>query len=122
VSIELNHLIVFSRDKHIAATFLTETLGLPEPKLSGPFLTVPMSNSVTLDFFDSDREVVPQHLAFLVSEPELEQILQRIRARGQMFWADPFHRQKNQINFENGGRGFYFEDPSGHNLEVLSSP
>ncbi|MGA3149746.1 MAG: VOC family protein, partial [Acidimicrobiales bacterium] len=28
------------------------------------------------------------------------------------------HRQENRIN--NHGRGFYFEDPSGHNLEVLT--
>jgi hypothetical protein len=28
--------------------------------------------------------------------------------------------QENRIN--NHGRGFYFDDPSGHNLEVLTRP
>jgi hypothetical protein len=33
-------------------------------------------------------------------------------------WADPGHTRESVIN--NHGRGFYFEDPSGHNMEVLT--
>ena len=84
-TIELDHLIVFSQDKRISAGFLTETLGLPAAKPSGPFLAVRLSNAVTLDFFDSDREIVPQHLAFRVQEAELERILWRVQSRAQRF-------------------------------------
>ena len=36
------------------------------------------------------------------------------------FWADPGHTREGVIN--GNGRGFYFEDPSGHNMEVLTRP
>ncbi len=38
------------------------------------------------------------------------------------YWADPALRRENVINTNDGGRGFYFLDPSGHVLEVLTRP
>src|SRR4051812_21655268 len=64
MSVQLNHTIVFSRDKRAAAAFLTGILGLPPATLFGPFLAVQMTNDITLDFYDADREIVPQHYAF----------------------------------------------------------
>lgn len=120
MSIKLNHTIVFSRNKDIAAAFLTDILGLSVAVPSGPFLPVELENEITLDFFDSDREIVPQHYAFLVSEKEFVIILTRIGQRGISYWADPFHRRAGEINTDGRGRSFYFEDPSGHNLEILT--
>ena len=48
MSIALNHTIVWSRDKTAAARFLTEILGLPEPKRFSHFLVVDMQNGVSL--------------------------------------------------------------------------
>lgn len=120
MGIKLNHTIVFSRDKALAAAFLTEVLGLPGATPFGPFLAVHLENEITLDFFDSDREIVAQHYAFLVSEKEFDNILARIRQRGIPYWADPFHQRAGEINIGAGGRGAYFEDPSSHNLEILT--
>jgi len=122
MSIRLNHTIVHSRDKVESAAFLVEILGLPAPAPFGPFLTVQMDNEVTLDFYDAGREIAPQHYAFLVSEMEFDEILGRIRQRGLPFWADPHHHRANEINTNDGGRGAYFDDPSGHNLEIITRP
>ena len=46
----------------------------------------------------------------------------RIKARNMPYWADPFHREPNRINSWDDGRGVYFEDPNGHNLEILTRP
>ena len=35
-------------------------------------------------------------------------------------YADPSHLQPGEINHRNGGRGFYFDDPDGHNMEVFT--
>jgi len=44
-----------------------------------------------------------------------------VRARGLRFWADPQRTLPNQIADRGGGeRAFYFADPSGHWLEVLT--
>jgi catechol 2,3-dioxygenase-like lactoylglutathione lyase family enzyme len=122
MSIKLNHTIVSSRNKGESAAFFVEILGLPAPTPFGPFLTVQMENEVTLDFYTADREIAPQHYAFLVSDMEFDEILGRIRRRGLPFWADPHHHRANEINTNDGGQGAYFEDPSGHNLEIITRP
>jgi catechol 2,3-dioxygenase-like lactoylglutathione lyase family enzyme len=123
LSIALNHTIVNVRDKRASAEFFTELFGLPEAKAFGAyFLSVELDNGVTLDFCDADDEVEKQHYAFLVSEPEFDQIFDRIRARKLDYWADPRKREKGEINRHDGGRGVYFEEPGGHFLEIITVP
>ena len=45
-----------------------------------------------------------------------------MKAEGIEYYADPGHRQAGQTNTRDHGRGFYFSDPDGHNLEVLTRP
>jgi len=120
--ITLNHTIVNCTDKHASARFVTEVLGLPEPTTYGPFLVVDLGNGVSLDYADDHGEVRPQHYAFLVSEDDFDQIHGRIVERGLHYWADPFHHRPDQINTNDGGRGLYWDDPDGHNLEILTVP
>jgi len=122
MSVKLNHLIVHSRDKKVSANFLSEILGLVEPTPFGFFFTVQLQNDVTLDFVNAGGEFVRTHYAFLVSENAFDEIFNRIRERGLTFWADPHHRQPDEINRNDGGRGVYFEDPDGHNLEIITRP
>ena len=119
---KLNHTIVHARDKRASAQFLSEILGLPAPVPFGPFLGVQTGNEVTLDFLETDEEIQTQHYAFLVSESEFDEIFARIRARKLRYFADPGRAQLNQINTRDGGRGTYFEDPSGNLLEILTRP
>ncbi|HVF15475.1 MAG TPA: VOC family protein [Steroidobacteraceae bacterium] len=120
--IEFNHTIVPARDAHASATFLSEILGLKPPVHFGPFWAVTLDNGATLDFQNSDEAMPIEHYAFLVSEQEFDAIFGRIRARGLTYWADPMHRQVNQINRNDGGRGLYWNDPNGHYLEILTRP
>jgi catechol 2,3-dioxygenase-like lactoylglutathione lyase family enzyme len=122
MSIKLNHTIVYSADKHAAAAFLTDLFGLPDAVPWGPFLAVEMGNEVTLDFYDGEGAGSPQHYAFLVGEDEFDQIFGRITARGIPHWADPGHHMPGEINTHDGGRGVYFDDPSGHILEIITRP
>jgi catechol 2,3-dioxygenase-like lactoylglutathione lyase family enzyme len=122
MAVQLNHTVVASRDKNESATFLAEIFGLPEPSPFGPFLAVPTDNDVTLDFMDVDGEITSQHYAFLVSEQEFDEIFGRIHERGLTYWADPGHTRPGEINTNDGGRGMYFEDPNGHNLEAITRP
>ncbi len=122
MAVQLNHTVVAARDKQVSADFLAEILGLSTPAPFGPFMMVQADNEVTLDFIDSGGEVVSQHYAFLVSDGEFDEIFGRIRERGLSYWADPFHREPGEINTRDGGRGLYFDDPDGHNLEILTRP
>ncbi len=122
MAIKLNHTIVSAKDKKASAAFLAEILGLAPAKPFGPFMGVELDNDVTLDFVEWDGEFTTEHYAFLVSEAEFDQIFGRIEARGLSYWADPHHERNGEINRRDGGRGCYFEDPSGHNLEILTRP
>jgi catechol 2,3-dioxygenase-like lactoylglutathione lyase family enzyme len=122
MSVQLNHTIVHVRDKEEAATFLAAILGVPAPTRYGPFLIVQVDNDVSLDFADDHGPVHPQHYAFLVSEDEFDEIFGRIRERGLTYWADPFRRQPNEVNTNDGGRGLYWQDPNGHSLEIITRP
>jgi hypothetical protein len=71
---------------------------------------------------NADGEITPQHYAFLVSEPEFDQIFDRIRQGSLSYWADPAQKQGGEINHHDGGRGVYFKDLDGHLLEVITRP
>lgn len=122
MSVKLNHTIVNVSDKHASARFLVEILGLPEPTTYGPFVVVQIDNEVSLDLADDHGSPHPQHYAFLVSDEEFDQIHARITDRGLTYWADPFHRLEGQVNTGDGGRGLYWDDPDGHNLEIITVP
>ncbi|NKS75493.1 VOC family protein [Prescottella equi] len=122
MTISFNHTIVFSRDRAVSAHFFTELFGLPDPVAAGPFLAVALDNGVTLDFATSPVDVLAQHYAFLVSEADFDSIYGRIRARGMEHWADPRKTRPGEINHNDGGRGVYFHDPDGHNLEIITRP
>lgn len=122
MSIQLNHTIVAASNKELSAYYLADLLGLPEPTPYGPFLVVQTSNDVSLDYIDATGEIPNQHYAFLVTEEEFDAIFGRITERGITYWADPYHRQPGEINTNDGGRGVYFDDPDGHNLEIITRP
>jgi catechol 2,3-dioxygenase-like lactoylglutathione lyase family enzyme len=123
MAIELNHTIVHSKDPKAAAKFFARLFGLPAPKPFGPFLDVAVGNGVTLAFLDAEgMDVQMQHYAFLVSEKEFDAIFGRIRKKKLDYWADPGMKQAGEINRHYGGRGVYFQDLSGHLLEIITRP
>jgi extradiol dioxygenase family protein len=123
MAIELNHTIVHAKNNVESARFMAEILGLAAPEPFGPFMVLRTANEVSLDFITAnEHEIIVEHYAFLVSEREFDEIFARIEQRGMDYWADPAARRLREINRNDGGRGLYFRDPSGHYLEVLTRP
>jgi catechol 2,3-dioxygenase-like lactoylglutathione lyase family enzyme len=85
-------------------------------------MVVTLDNDVSLDFMEKTGDIAAQHYAFLIGEDDFDAVFSRIREQGLTFWADPARSQPNKINHNDGGRGFYFQDPDGHLLEVLTRP
>lgn len=122
MAVELNHSIIWCSDKARSSAFMTDILGLPPARAFYHFLVVDLDNRVSLDFYQKDGPVAPQHYAFLVGEAEFDAAFARIEARGQTYWADPARTRPGEINDHDGGRGGYFEDPDGHLLEIITKP
>ena len=122
MAVQLDHTIVSARYSEESAGFLASVLGLPAPARVGPFVAVTLDNGVTLDFVDDDGTITSRHYAFLVGEAEFDEIFGRIQERGLAYWADPGRTRPGEVRVLDGGRGVYFEDPSGHFLEILTRP
>jgi catechol 2,3-dioxygenase-like lactoylglutathione lyase family enzyme len=122
MTVQLNHTIVAAKDKARSARFLTELLGLPEPRPFGHFLVVELANGVSLDYVEAPHDIAGQHYAFLVSDDVFDALIAKIRERALPHWADPRGQHPGEINTDHGGRGVYFQDPSGHYLEAITRP
>jgi len=119
MAIILNHTIVPAHDKEVSARFFARTFGLKYGGLSGHFAAVQVNDALTLDFDNSDQ-FERHHYAFHVSDAEFDAVLDRVKAEAIPYGSGPFSRDDMQLNTHRGGRGFYFDDPNGHILELLT--
>jgi len=132
MTIRLDHTIVPAKDKTASARFFAEVFGLtvkPEP---GYFAQVQVNEHLTFDFADEPEAWGGPgfdpgtghslHYAFHVSDAEFEAIFERVKTRGIPYGSEPDSHADGRINRRRGGRGFYFEDPNGHLLEVMTVP
>jgi len=119
---ELNHTIVWCSDQRRSADFLTSILDLQEARRFFHFLVVDLENGVSLDYYQKEGTVAPQHYAFLLSDAEFDAAFERLEQRGLAYWADPARSMPGEINHHFGGRGVYFADPDEHLLELITRP
>jgi catechol 2,3-dioxygenase-like lactoylglutathione lyase family enzyme len=130
MTIRLDHTIVPARDKVASAEFFAQIFGLTVKP--GHFAQVQINESLTFDFADAPEEWggpgfdprrgQSHHYAFHVSDAEFEAIFGRVKAKGVPYGSGPYNHTDGQIYTRRGGRGFYFEDPNGHLLEVMTVP
>jgi catechol 2,3-dioxygenase-like lactoylglutathione lyase family enzyme len=119
MAITLDHTIVPARDKEASARFFAQIFGLPYEPSGGHFAAVRVNDTLTLDFAD-DNEFESHHLAFHISDAEFDAIFERVKAAGIAIGSQPWSLDDGKINRRRRGRGFYFRDPNGHVLEVMT--
>ncbi|WP_013320621.1 VOC family protein [Gloeothece verrucosa] len=119
MTITLDHTIVPAHDKKASAEFFAQIFGLLVESPIGHFAAVKVNDTLTLDFADTE-DFESHHYAFHVSDSEFLAIFARVKEAGLSYSSDPMHHNTGQINHRQGGRGFYFFDPNGHNLELLT--
>lgn len=121
MAIQLDHVIVSSRDKRAAARLLAELLGVPWGDAGfGPFTAVYINDGLTLDFIDTDEQFPVEHFCFRVEPDDFDRILMRLGAAG-IAWrskvAGPVDRA---VDTQFGGKGVYWNEPDGHQWEMLT--
>lgn len=121
MAILLDHTIVPAKDKRASATFFAEIFGLKVKPGEGYFAQVQVNDNLTFDFAD-ETEPQSHHYAFHISDAEFEAIYRRVKAKGLPYGSGPYNHTDGKIYTRRGGRGFYFEDPNGHLLEVMTVP
>jgi hypothetical protein len=119
--IELDHVIVSARDQVRSAERLAHLLGVPwSEKTPGPFSAVYVNEGLTLDFIQTDDAFPIEHFCFRVSERRFDEILDRLRSAGIPYRSDVRGPTDQKINTTFGGRMIYWNEPEGHQWEMLT--
>jgi len=121
MTIHLDHTIIPARDKVAAARLLADLLDVPwAPSALGPFAPVYVNDGLTLDFIETDDEFPVYHFCFRVSDLEFDGILGRIVAAGIPFRSAVRGPVDGLVDTQFGGRGVYWNEPEGHQWEMLT--
>ena len=120
--IELDHFIVSARDRQAAARLLAQLLDVPwEAEQFGVFSPVHINRGLTLDFIHADGPFPVEHYCFRVGDGEFDAILQRIEAAGIAWRSSVRGPVDRQVDISHGGRGIYWNEPEGHQWEMLTA-
>jgi catechol 2,3-dioxygenase-like lactoylglutathione lyase family enzyme len=121
MTVYLDHTIVPSRDKAAAAELLGGLLGVEWAAAgAGPFAPVYVNDGLTLDFIDTGEAFPIYHFCFRVSDEEFDAILGRITAAGIRYRSQVRGPEDSEVNRYGGGRGVYWNEPDGHQWEMLT--
>ena len=115
---ELDHTIVYVKDKDVSARFYSNVLGFEYRGTGGTQSFVRVNDTLVIRL--DEREPRKAHYAFHVSDEEFDAVLARVAGEGgtygsssgsdDMGWAD-----------RDGGRLAYFRDPDGISIEIRTA-
>ncbi len=121
MAIELDHLMVPSRDKVAGARLLGELLDVPWSVTGiGPFAPVYVSDTLTLDFDQWSEPLPVIHYCFRMTPDEFGATLERLKARGIAYRSCVHGEVDCQVGSYNGGSIVYWNEPDGHAWEMLT--
>ena len=119
MAIELDHVIVPSRDPIAGAKLLASLLDVPWEEARGPFTPVYTNGGLTFDFAERPR-FESYHFCFRVDDAGFDAIFGRIRAAGIKYKSTPLGEFDMRINTRLGGKNLYWQDADGHLWEILT--
>lgn len=121
MTVHLDHIMVQATDRNAAAKCLADLLGVAWSDTGiGPFSPVFVNDGLTFDFDETPEPFARLHYCFRVSEAEFDAILGRIKAAGIAFRSKVHAGVDMQVNTQHGGRIVYWNEPAGHQWEMLT--
>ncbi len=121
MSIHLDHILVPSRNKVAAARLLAELLGVPWSETGvGAFAPVYVNDSLTFDFDEWIEPFSLIHYCFRVDQAGFDAILARIKVAGIPYRSAVQGLVDYKIDTEHGGNIVYWNEPDGHQWEMLT--
>lgn len=121
MTIELDHVIVSAHDQRVSARRLAELLGVRWAETGiGPFSPVYVNDGLTLDFIDDQGPFPVQHFCFRVDDRGFDAILARLQAAGIPYRSSVRGPQDGSVGTMLGGRLVYWNEPDGHQWEMLT--
>jgi hypothetical protein len=119
MTIDLDHVIVPTRNRSASAKMLADLLGVPWAG-AGPFSAVYVNEGLTLDFVETEGAFAPHSYCFRVEEEEFNTILGRLHKAGIKYRSTARGPDDMRVNRQPGGCNIYWNEPDGHQWEILS--
>ena len=121
MTIHLDHIPVPARNNFASARLLADLLGVPWSETGvGPFVPVFVNDGLTFDFDEWSEPFPLIHYCFCVEPPEFDAILGRIKADGIPFRSSVHGPMDSRIDTAHGGSIVYWNEPDGHQWEMLT--
>ena len=122
MAVQLDHLLIPSKDRVAAARLLAQLLDVPwaEQGPVGPFSPVYVNPGLTLDFDQWDEPIPKLHVCFRVEPAAFEAVLARLQAAGIPYRSLPHGPDDGTVNPAFGGTLVYWSQPDGHVWELLT--
>jgi catechol 2,3-dioxygenase-like lactoylglutathione lyase family enzyme len=121
MAIQLDHILIPSKNRDTAARQLAEILGVEwGPARIGPFTAVHVSDGFTIDFDEWEQDFHKGHYCFRVTDAEFEGMLGRLQAAGVGYRSTPHGTDDGMVNTSLGGKILYWSVPDGHVWELLT--
>lgn len=121
MAIELDHTIVPSHHASASARRLAQLLDVPWAERGvGPFSPVYVNDGLTLDFIETADPSPVYHFCFRVEPGDFDAILGRIVAAGIRYRSSVRGAEDMRVNTDYGGRMVYWNEPDGHQWEMLT--
>ena len=118
MTIALDHMSVPTRDKVATAEFYAQLFGVHYEGPRRDYAPVIVNEGLTLNFEHSEMLDV-RHYAFRVAPEEFQALMQRLSAASVPFGSST-RTKEGEVYERDGVRGFFFEDPNGHSVEILT--
>ncbi len=114
----LDHLSIPAHDKVATAEFYAQVFGVTYKGPRRDFAPVQLTGALTLNFETSDVPEV-HHYAFMVGGDEFDAIRGRLDSN-KVTYGSMTQKPDNSVYEHDGRKGFYFQDPNGHGLEIMT--
>ena len=120
--VQLNHTIVNVRDKKESASFVAEILGLARTDSPTARSSWSTSTTTSLSTSSTSTSCTRSTTRSWSARTSSTRSWPASSTRGLTYWADPLKTRPGEFNTDDGGRGLYWEEPSGHLLEIITRP
>jgi hypothetical protein len=119
MTIDLDHVIVPTHNRSASASLLAELLGVSWAG-AGPFSVVYVNARLTLDFIETEGSFAPHRYCFHVDEAQFNAIVGRLQKAGIQYRSAANGPDDMQINRQPGGCNIYWNEPDGHQWEIIT--
>lgn len=116
---KLDQRTVTCSDNRASAQFYAEAFGFREGGTKGNAEVLYIDDTTKL-FLENHHDVTPTHYRVHASAGEYDSVLSHIIVRG-IPYGDAIDARNNESEYRHtNNKGFFFEDPDGHILEVTT--